>query len=126
MKLEHIALTVSNPSEIEKFYKRILGMKEVKNFVLKENLAGRIFSFENETQVFLLQNDNLFFEIFVLPKPLEKGFNHICISVTNREGLVNKAMQNNYEVIRIEREYNDLIFIKDNSGNIFEIKERID
>ena len=29
----------------------------------------------------------------------------------------------NYQCIRIEREFSDLIFIKDKSGNIFEIKE---
>ncbi len=123
MKLNHIALTVNNLSEIEKFYKGILGMNEIKHFVLKENLARKIFGFEKETPAFLLQKDQLFFEIFVLPEPLDKGFNHICLSFANRNELVNEAKENNYEVIRIERENFDLIFIKDSSGNIFEIKE---
>lgn len=42
----------------------------------------------------------------------------------NREELVAKAEQNNYKCIRIEREISDLIFVKDKSGNIFEIKEK--
>jgi hypothetical protein len=36
--------------------------------------------------------------------------------------LINKAIAANYECLRIERKYADLVFIKDKSGNIFEIK----
>ena len=94
----------------------------MKNFVLNKNLARDIFGIDKETKAFLLQKNELILEIFVVSESIEKGFNHICISDANREELVKIAMQYNYEIIRIEREYNDLIFIKDNSGNIFEMK----
>ncbi|OQX72111.1 MAG: hypothetical protein B6D61_15175 [Bacteroidetes bacterium 4484_249] len=123
MKLKHIAFTVDNSAEIDKFYKGLLGMKEEKSFVLNRNLARDIFGIEKETSAFLLKKDELFFEIFILPKKLKKDFNHICISVADRKNLVIKAEHENFEVIRIKREFDDLIFIKDNSGNIFEIKE---
>ena len=122
MKLEHIALTVKNSSEIKRFYNGLLGMKEEKNFVLKSNLARDIFGIEKETKAYLLHKDNLYFEIFILPEYSNNDFNHICISVDNREELAEKAGHDNFKVIRIEREFNDLILIKDNSGNIFEIK----
>ena len=70
-----------------------------------------------------MQKEDLVLEVFLLDEPLKKGFNHICFSVADREGLVKIAGQNDYEIIRIERDYSDLIFIKDHSGNTFEMKE---
>ena len=123
MKLEHIAISVKDASEIEAFFKGLLKMEEVRTFVLKEELSNRIFGISKETKVVLLQKGELVFEIFLLNEPLKKSFNHVCIAVDDREKLIETSMQNNYEVIRIERDYSDLIFIKDHSGNIFEIKE---
>ena len=56
MKLEHIAITISEPADIKDFYLDILGMKEVKNFVLNKVLANKIFSINNETSVYLLSS----------------------------------------------------------------------
>ena len=123
MKLNHIAITITDFSEIKDFYKGLLGMKDVRQFALNKNLSKNIFNLENETTAYLLQKDELFFEIFILPQDIEKGFNHICISVPDREELVKQAKQKNYVVTRIEREHFDLIFVKDKSGNIFEIKQ---
>jgi catechol 2,3-dioxygenase-like lactoylglutathione lyase family enzyme len=123
MKLEHIALAVTNASEINDFYKGFLGMEEVRNFVLKEELSQKIFGIQKETPIALLQKDDLILEVFLLEESLKKGYNHICIAVADREEMVKTAVQNHYEVIRIERDFSDLVFIKDHSGNIFEIKE---
>jgi catechol 2,3-dioxygenase-like lactoylglutathione lyase family enzyme len=124
MKLEHIAIAVNNPSEISDFYKGLLGMEEVRSFILKEKLSQKIFSIPKETPVTLLQKDDLVLEIFLLDEPLKKGYNHICIAVDEREKLVKAAARKKFEVTKIEREFSDLIFIKDHSGNIFEIKEK--
>jgi catechol 2,3-dioxygenase-like lactoylglutathione lyase family enzyme len=123
MKLEHIGLTVTDPAEVENFYHDILGMSEVRNFVLEKDLAGRIFGIDKEISVFLLQNEKLLLEIFLLPEQKKQNFDHICISIKNREELIEKAAQNGYEYIRLNRKYADLMFIKDKSGNTFEIKE---
>jgi catechol 2,3-dioxygenase-like lactoylglutathione lyase family enzyme len=124
MKLEHIAIAVTNPSEIEIFYKGLLGMEEVRSFILNEKLSQKIFSIPKETPVTLLQKDDLVLEIFLLDEPLKKGYNHICIAVDEREKLVKAAARKKFEVAKIERELSDLIFIKDHSGNIFEVKEK--
>ncbi|MBC8486375.1 MAG: hypothetical protein H8D45_10090, partial [Bacteroidetes bacterium] len=52
-----------------------------------------------------------------------QGFDHICLAIKDRETLITKAEAQNYECIRRKRDIFDLIFIKDKSGNIFEIKE---
>ncbi|MCK4630769.1 MAG: VOC family protein, partial [Bacteroidales bacterium] len=123
MKLEHIAITVSEPADIKDFYFDILGMKEVKNFVLNKVLANKIFSINNETSVYLLQKDDISLEIFILPGQNKHSFEHICLAVKDREKLVENSLKHNYECIRIERDLFDLVFIKDRSGNVFEIKK---
>jgi catechol 2,3-dioxygenase-like lactoylglutathione lyase family enzyme len=123
MKLEHIAITVSKPADIKDFYLDILGMKEVKNFVLNKVLANKIFSINKETSVCLLQKDDISLEMFILPGQSKRSFEHICLTVKDREKLVENSLKQNYECIRIERDLFDLVFIKDKSGNVFEIKE---
>ena len=123
MKLEHIAITVSEPADIKDFYLDILGMKEVKNFVLNKVLTNKIFGINKVTSVCLLQKDNISLEVFILHGKNKHSFEHICLTVKDREALVENSLKQNYECIRIERDLFDLVFIKDRSGNIFEIKE---
>jgi len=123
MKLEHIALSVSDYKEIEKFYTNVLGMKQIKNFVLRKELAANIFEINEEITVFLLQKDRVVFEIFITTEYRKQAFDHVCISIKNREEFINKVLLNGYKVIRIEREIFDLLFVKDKDENIFEIKE---
>ena len=124
MKLEHIALTISEPADIKDFYLDILGMKEVKNFVLNKVLANKIFGVNKEISVFLLQKDDISLEIFILHGQSKRSFEHICLAVNDREELVENCLKQNYECIRIERDLFDLIFLKDKSGNAFEIKDK--
>jgi len=124
MKLEHIALTISEPADIKDFYLDILGMKEVKNFVLNKVLANKIFGVNKEISVFLLQKDDISLEIFILHGQSKRSFEHICLAVNDREELVENCLKQNYECIRIERDLFDLIFLKDKSGNVFEIKDK--
>ena len=122
MKLEHIALTIREENEISMFYKQLLGMQEVRSFVLDENLSAKIFGIPHGTRVYLLSKGDIMLEIFVNPKQLDVAFNHVCLMINDRQSLINKAIANNYECIQIARDKSDLVFIKDKSGNIFEIK----
>ena len=123
MKIEHIALNVTDSKEVINFYQNILGMVEIKNFKLEKGLAKHFFSISKEISVYLMQKDDIFLELFVNTKSYNHGFNHICIKVENRDDIIENAKKYLYKCIRREREYFDQIFISDNSGNIFEIKE---
>ena len=123
MKLEHIALTISEPADIKDFYLDILGMKEMKNFILNKSLANKIFNIDKEVSVYLLQKNDISLEMFILPGKNKHSFEHVCFAVNDREMLVENSLKQNYECIRIERDLFDLIFLKDKSGNVFEIKE---
>jgi len=123
MKLEHIALTITDHTEIKQFYQKILGFTEIRSFNLQKDLAREIFGFGKETKVFHLQKDDLSLELFLMPERFEHVYNHLCISVPNREAIVNKAIRDGYACIRVRRQYSDMIFLKDKGGNVFEIKQ---
>jgi len=123
MNFEHIALNIVDLKEIESFYCKILGMSEIRHFVLDKNLAGEIFGIEKDTTVFQLQKNEILLEVFLIPERFENGFSHLCISISDREEIANKADQNGYSCIRLKRDNSDMIFIKDKSGNIFELKQ---
>ena len=125
MKLEHLALSIRDRNEIERFYRDILGMKVIRNFQMDKDLAFDIFRLTESPEVFLLQKDGLQLEIFLSSQKHPHGFDHICISTTQREALVKKAKQNSYRVFRLKREHSDLVFISDMSGNTFEVKQYI-
>ncbi|MGC9375106.1 MAG: VOC family protein [Bacteroidales bacterium] len=123
MKLEHIAITIDNSDEIINFYERILGMEQARNFVLDKTLSAKIFGVHKNLPVYLMKREDLVLEIFIYKQNLQ-SVNHLCISVENRENLIKEVQAKGYETIIIEREQPDLVFIKDKSGNIFEIKQR--
>ena len=123
MQLEHIALNILHPQEIENFYQNILGMTIIKNFTIGKDLAEQFFNISKDTLVYLMQKDDLLLELFVNERNIGSDFNHICITVTDREKIVKNANNNSYKCIRRKRDFSDQIFISDKSGNIFEIKE---
>ena len=123
MNLEHVALNIADLKEIESFYCEILGMSEIRHFVLDKNPGREIFGIEKETTVFQLKKNEIVLEIFLIPKRFEYGFSHLCISISNREEIANKADQNGYSCMRLKRGNSDMIFIKDKSGNIIELKQ---
>ena len=122
MKLEHIGLTVKSHEEIDAFYCKLLGFKRVRNFVLKRDVANVLFGINKNIQVSFLEKDNIRIELFVSEALNMRPIDHICISVPEREALVQRAKMAGYEVIRIKRPEFDLVFLKDGSNNLFEMR----
>lgn len=123
MKQHHLALTIQNTDEIHQFYENILGFQIVKTFELEVELANKIFNIHKPTQAFFMEGHGLALELFIDKNKKQAGFNHWCLSIPVREEFLKNAEKHNVEIIRIPRGSYDLIFIKDASGNIFEIKE---
>ena len=122
--LEHIGITINEESDIQSFYKDLLGLEEVSKFNLYEDLSEKLFGISNTASVTLLSSDDFLIELFLTDKKQNPVYNHICISIHDGDNIIKKAKSMGFPVTNIKRESkNDLLFIKDNSGNIFEIKE---
>jgi len=122
---EHIGITINEESDIQAFYKDLLGLKEINKFDLYEDLSEKIFGISSTVSVRYFSSDDLGIELFLTEKEQKAVYNHICISVKNRDNIIKKATSMGFPVTTIKRESKDyLLFIKDNSGNIFEIKSQ--
>ncbi len=122
---EHIGITINEQSDLQAFYKDLLGMKKVNRFDIYEDLSEKIFGIRGPVQVTHFSSDDLLIELFLTDKRQRPIYNHICISVQNRDNIIKKAKSMGFSVTKIERESKDyLLFIKDKSGNMFEVKSQ--
>lgn len=123
MKLNHIGLNIQRKEEVVDFYHNILGFHLEYQFDLKSSLAANIFSMGKQSEVFLYKKENLLLELFIHHENTTQGFAHICIEIKEREKIAGQCEDAGYPVIRIRRNNKpDLLFIKDKTGNIFELK----
>jgi catechol 2,3-dioxygenase-like lactoylglutathione lyase family enzyme len=122
--LEHIGITINEENDIQTFYKDLLRLKEVKRVDLDEDFSERLFGIRNTASITLLSGDDFLIEVFLTDEKQSQAYSHICISVHSRSDTIKKARSMGFSVNHIERDSkDDLWFLRDNSGNIFEVRE---
>ena len=72
----------------------------------------------------LNRNNNIRFEIFITKKEEKHGYGHICIDVNNKKEFLDRCKKYGIEPMIINKDGKNLLFVKDFSGNLFEIKEK--
>ncbi len=126
MKLNHVAISVANLDESIKWYKEILGFKELSRMTIPHNNVNLAF----------LGCGNFSIEIIEAPgaRPLPPershpdednctlGVKHICISVDNNREFVENLKRKGVKVVfEPDGMPSYAAFINDNTGNIIEI-----
>lgn len=125
--IQHVALSMDTKDHARSFYQELLNGELIKEFVISKSLVEKIFSikiFDDHISVMVFEIENLLFEIFISNKKISTGFNHVCISVENLNGFMKQCQSMNITILKIPKNDKTLIFIKDFSGNLFEIKEK--
>ncbi len=125
IKLHHIALQCDNKEEAILFYQDTLGFKETKTFFLSESLTYSIFCLNHSVEVIVFQNDSLYVEVFIVPGKNEKTCAHTCLLVNDLIEFIDLCKKNHVDYYSVKKEDRNLWFVKDFSGNIFEMKEKI-
>jgi catechol 2,3-dioxygenase-like lactoylglutathione lyase family enzyme len=119
----HVAIAINNLSEIKDFFVNILGLEIIRKFTLSKDISNKIFGIDKENEVTVLGKGDFSMEIFKSDRTSQNDFQHVCITVNNRENVIQKAQGNNYPCIIIKRDTSDAVFIRDKSNNLFEIKQ---
>lgn len=121
---QHVGVTIHDEGDIEKFYRDVLNLEPVKRFEVDPDLSERLFGIRRAVSVAVLSRENFIIELFLSEVPCDQGYSHIGISVPNRDALMRRAEAGGFRVTHIERESKPaLLFIRDGSGNAFEVKE---
>lgn len=121
--IHHIALTVTDPSEIKAFYENILMFNVQHRFALPFEWSKLIFNIENETEVVVMRHQDMEFELFLNHESEKKTFAHVCLTYWKSELIYANAQKAGYRAVIKPRQGHDTYFVWDRSGNLFEIKE---
>lgn len=123
-KTLHVALQNSDRKQAEIFYKKILNLQFNKTFSLSKELSNQIFKIYEEVTVDVYCNEESYFEIFITKTKNQIGFNHICIKIEDKKDLIKRCKKYNIDPLFVKKGEKTLLFIRDFSDNLFEIKEK--
>lgn len=126
MKLLHVALVRSSEAASDRFFQDILGLARTRTKTASEELCAQLFGREREHQLIYYGNEHLLFEVFVSDQGDfgERHLGHVCLEVEAGDAreLLARCAAAGIEVRRAAQ--GAVIFIADEDGNLFEIKER--
>ena len=120
--LQHIALQYDNSENADIFFTKILGLKVEKEFLLSENLSDEIFGIKENVEVKVYGNEEVKFEIFISKQEKKNVFEHTCIKIQDKEKFIKLCRGNNIEPMFVKKGEKTLLFVKDFSNNLYEIK----
>ena len=120
--VKHIALQYTNKKQADSFFKKILGLALIKNFNVSKELSKQIFNIPEEVEVIVYGNDNINFEIFITKQKKLHFFNHVCLKIDDKNEFINKCNKYKLKPYYVKKEDKKLLFLRDHSKNLYEIK----
>jgi catechol 2,3-dioxygenase-like lactoylglutathione lyase family enzyme len=123
--INHLALQFSDKDEAETFFTKILEMPKVKTFTLSKHLSDAIFGIKRNVEVEVYENGIARFEIFIGETRKKSGCEHVCIEVQDKEEFIARCKKYDLEPLIIKKEDKELLFVKDFSNNLYEVKEKL-
>jgi len=124
MKINHVALIATSEEKADRFYFDILGLKKAVPKTVEASLSLVLFNLNFPLTYLSYYNDDLRFEIFILPeRQVQFSPSHVCLEVNDRESLLSKCLASGLPVKRLIKEGKEIVFISDFDGHLFEIKE---
>jgi hypothetical protein len=121
--LQHIALEI-RVKDLQDFYIGILGGTIENRTILKEKDTSDIFQINKEVTVYFLKIENITLELFIHDAVDQESLQHFCIAHNDALKIYQKAKERKYWTFLREKEYGSTYFIRDNNGNMFEIKNK--
>ena len=124
MQLKHVALVSSSEERSDRFYMNLLGLEKKSSKTIPSMLSKQIFNLDCELKIINYANDNIHFEIFIDNQKGSKinRIDHVCIQVDDLESFLEECRAMALEILQIPKGDAFITFIKDDDGNLFEIK----
>ena len=120
--LAHVALQSIDEQKADIFFRDILGLKVYKERIMYADRAEKIFGIKQDIKVKSYSNENTVFEIFITNIIPSVQYEHVCIFFENKDDLIKKCIHCGIKVNKANFGEKDYLFIRDFSGNLYEIK----
>ena len=123
--INHVALQFSDKEKADIFFNKILEMPKVKTFTVSEELSENIFGIKKSVEVVVYDNGKARFEVFIKdPITTKYSYEHTCIEISNKKEFIARCKKYDIEPLIVKKEDKDLLFVRDFSNNLYEIKEK--
>lgn len=122
--IKHVGIQNNDRESARIFFKEILGLDFKKTFSLSNDLSNKIFGIDEDVKIDVYENDYSYFEVFITKNNPNNKYQHICIKIENKKQLIDKCKCHGLEPIVVNKNGKKLLFIRDFSGNLYEVKER--
>ncbi len=122
--LNHVALQCSDREKASIFFTQILKIPKLRDFSITQELSSKIFGINKNIEIDVYDNSEVRFEVFILERINKPEFEHVCIDVEDIEDFINTCQKFGLEPFTVKKGERDLLFVRDFSGNLYEIKEK--
>ena len=125
MILRHVALVCSSEKNSDRFFKNLLGLEKSKPKILARPLSKAIFNVDAELLMINYRGEKIHFEIFIADQSVNrlKQIGHVCLEVQDLNAFLKQCHHLEIEVMQVPKGDRTLTFIRDDDGNLFEIKQ---
>ena len=122
--LHHFAVECHDEKSADVFYQTILGMQKKKSTLLSRELSEAIFQIDAPVLFVHYENKQMRVEVFITESLHSHGYAHLCLEVEAKDEFVARCMQHGAAPFFAEKEGRQLLFVRDFSDNLYEIKYR--
>ena len=122
--LDHIAVTYTNKEQATRFFRDVLELSHVKSFELSASLSQAIFAYPEEVMVEVFANDVMKVEVFITDRKAMFSFHHFGLSVPDKQRFIDRCHSHGLKPFTVRKGTKDLLFVRDEAGNLYEIKEK--
>jgi catechol 2,3-dioxygenase-like lactoylglutathione lyase family enzyme len=126
VRLVHAGLVSSSEDKADRFFGGVLGLEKTRRSELPAELADRLFGVDEGCQIVYYGSGDLELEVFLIGLPPTAGsrIGHLCLEVASRADLLERCAAMGVAVRQAPKGDSLIVFIEDEDGNLFEIKER--
>jgi catechol 2,3-dioxygenase-like lactoylglutathione lyase family enzyme len=121
--VQHVALEYSSKEKADLFFAGIFGMEKVKTALLPRALSFAIFGIDSDVEMVTYRNETACFEVFLHERRREYSFTHLGVHVHDKDAFVTRCKDHGLKPFLIQKNDKQLLFVRDFSGNLFEILE---
>lgn len=123
--LHHVGLHSRTKESADLFFIKILQIPLDRTFEVPADMAEKIFGLKHTVWVHVYEHQNTRFEVFISEHLIHKpGYDHVCVNVKSKKEFQKRCSEYGLQPFVVMKGEKELLFVKDFSGNLFEIKEQ--
>ena len=123
--IDHVCIEVSSKKNCREVFEAVLDLKPAYSFQIEKEFMERMFEVHNSCEAVVYKAGDTKIEVFIRPEMEKPGrrTSHLCLLMPDRKRVLKSAEERGLTLLHHPRDGRPLYYIRDNDGNLYEIKE---